>query len=685
MCDAGGRSEGVPSLPSTAARVHRKRSVTAIFGPFATLTAIAALPAISHASPPSRAMRPAASSEGYVVTESAQVLPSFTPSASLLTGWGQFSKGPSPSPDWNLKSRTSAHFLAAVGLFHFGELSLDLPMVLHQSAERKGNEQLAPAAFGDLRSTLKGTIVHARSRGLGVGVAADFYWPTGSDNALSSHGTFAAAFSALAEYHLYRGITAAVNLGYLARPKGMQNSIAYGHLFSYRIGGKLPFGRYRQFDLVAEVDGAAALSPGAASPIVARAGLNWRSAHGLMLGLFGGAGTSSYESPGLQGMLRIAFIPAALAGRQRAFVASPRPSARELARNLDRIGTPKPAPTQLEVNPNDPDGDGRLAAADLCPHVAEDFDGYQDQDGCPDHDNDGDHFPDDMDLCPLAPELTNGYRDWDGCPDQRLANGSGKTLKSLDPARLVPKLTWIAKLDRLTPESQAQLKQFVELLRINPWLGPIAIELPKINPTQTSPAQTPAQTGRAHNDQGQREQDPAIQNKPAAPPPKLALAKAREQVLRKLLLAPGIDPQQIQFLYSHQKNQSDDLQLAWRPKSPAPTGHNKPKASPAHPRPQAKLATQTSEEIEVKAAKPDPAKPKLKVMGQGPALPPSAKLPPAKEDPAPKPRPATPERSEPKQRKPAKEDSKTDSKAQKPAKTSLPAPKNSEPKAPKSQ
>jgi len=66
----------------------------------------------------------------------------------------------------------------------------------------------------------------------------------------------------------------------------------------------------------------------------------------------------------------------------------------------------------------DLDGDGICADVDRCPDVPEDFDGYEDDDGCPeDQDSDGDGIPDSIDQCPLDPEDFDGYLDDDGCPD----------------------------------------------------------------------------------------------------------------------------------------------------------------------------------------------------------------------------------------------------------------------------
>lgn len=65
----------------------------------------------------------------------------------------------------------------------------------------------------------------------------------------------------------------------------------------------------------------------------------------------------------------------------------------------------------------DRDGDGIPDKYDECPNVPEDFDGFEDEDGCPDYDNDGDGILDVDDDCPNEPENFNNYQDDDGCPD----------------------------------------------------------------------------------------------------------------------------------------------------------------------------------------------------------------------------------------------------------------------------
>ena len=65
----------------------------------------------------------------------------------------------------------------------------------------------------------------------------------------------------------------------------------------------------------------------------------------------------------------------------------------------------------------DRDGDGVPDFRDQCPRDAEDVDGWQDQDGCPDLDDDNDGIPDKVDAAPRAAEDRDGTMDEDGAPD----------------------------------------------------------------------------------------------------------------------------------------------------------------------------------------------------------------------------------------------------------------------------
>jgi outer membrane protein OmpA-like peptidoglycan-associated protein len=76
------------------------------------------------------------------------------------------------------------------------------------------------------------------------------------------------------------------------------------------------------------------------------------------------------------------------------------------------IGAPQTTPAEADF-----DGDGIKGDNDRCIDEAEDFDGFEDNDGCPDKDNDKDGIDDEEDQCPDKPEDKDGIADEDGCPE----------------------------------------------------------------------------------------------------------------------------------------------------------------------------------------------------------------------------------------------------------------------------
>ena len=91
----------------------------------------------------------------------------------------------------------------------------------------------------------------------------------------------------------------------------------------------------------------------------------------------------------------------------------------------------KEAPPPPPPAPSDADGDGLTDDVDQCPQEAEDKDGFEDENGCPDADNDADGVADGSDKCPTEAEDKDGFEDEDGCPDadndgDGLADGADK-------------------------------------------------------------------------------------------------------------------------------------------------------------------------------------------------------------------------------------------------------------------
>lgn len=118
----------------------------------------------------------------------------------------------------------------------------------------------------------------------------------------------------------------------------------------------------------------------------------------------------------------------------------------------------------------DNDGDGVPDTADKCPNDAEDKDGFDDEDGCPDPDNDGDGIPDASDQCPDRPEVKNGLDDTDGCPDttQRDLALTDTRIEILKPIQFL--------VDKVRPESGPVLDQLAQMLNEHRYLTRVRVE-----------------------------------------------------------------------------------------------------------------------------------------------------------------------------------------------------------------
>lgn len=137
----------------------------------------------------------------------------------------------------------------------------------------------------------------------------------------------------------------------------------------------------------------------------------------------------------------------------------------------DDDGCPDYRPARLltaeEASDGDRDGDGIPDSLDLCPDEPEDFDGFEDEDGCPDPDNDKDGIPDELDKCPNEPETFNGFQDEDGCPDQGRVVVEDQTILINDKVQFKTNSAEIlAESDGLLDAMAATLLQHSELVLI---------------------------------------------------------------------------------------------------------------------------------------------------------------------------------------------------------------------------
>jgi len=312
-------------------------------------------------------------------------------------------------------------YLLQLGLSPGLALGLDVPVLLSQSGDLGsiGQGSLATVGFGDLRALLRWSTrpeatprpasssapanSSTNTQGPALGIVLAFTVPTGDPHALTGTGAWVVHPSVVGDFRLFDLVVAA-QLGYRARLDGYwptQGAVCAGSTamgtpdvaclsgtplrdaITWSAGARLPEGMLR----------------GAFAPFVE------------IMGSFDGrrpfsAGTTVFEA-GL--------------GIQRRFGGELTGVIEGVIGAGDAAGTPRArALLALQWSPRrvDEDGDGLLenTHADQCAGLAEDFDGYQDDDGCPE-DNDNDDIPDAEDRCPSTDEDVDGFQDEDGCPD----------------------------------------------------------------------------------------------------------------------------------------------------------------------------------------------------------------------------------------------------------------------------
>lgn len=111
--------------------------------------------------------------------------------------------------------------------------------------------------------------------------------------------------------------------------------------------------------------------------------------------------------------------------------------------------------------PPDRDRDGVPDERDECPDKAEDLDGFEDANGCPELDNDNDGIIDGLDQCQGKAETYNGFRDGDGCPDT-----ISDTVRLMEG--VIAGLVFDAGSGVMEENGGEALNKLVELLKANP-------------------------------------------------------------------------------------------------------------------------------------------------------------------------------------------------------------------------
>ncbi|MBK8480761.1 MAG: hypothetical protein IPL40_06260 [Proteobacteria bacterium] len=426
---AGGRRGG-----RRGAARRRRRPAPRVLPLVALLVVGGAAPALAQTGGFSiLRLRPPAAALGFFSTETATTLPHLSPSAGVFLHYDQrllqvVDRVNGAHRYDEVKYQLNAELLLALGLWQRLELGLALPVVLAQDGGSRGaifgTRPALSAGSGDLRLILKGRLLAQGPWLAGLGLAVDL--PTGSS------ADFRGDEGVTVEPRAILGVDwsrfgAALNVGVRLRPDyqlafaGDAQRATVGDEAWLSVGLRTRLWERR---LDALIDGQGFLG-------LASRGERQRGGE-LLVGLRGllpwGLSASVGGGPGFGGGLG---TPAfrVLAGLHYQHGENPLRRADPVAdRDHDGIADELDAcPDEAEDRDGfddadgcpdpDNDNDGVLDSDDRCPNVAEDKDYFEDDDGCPDLDNDRDGIPDARDSCPDEPEDMDGFEDTDGCRD----------------------------------------------------------------------------------------------------------------------------------------------------------------------------------------------------------------------------------------------------------------------------
>jgi OOP family OmpA-OmpF porin len=292
-----------------------------------------------------------------------------------------------------VEHQLSLDLVGSIGVAERIGLGVSLPVVLAQNGDDPppslGMTAPPPAtALGDLVLEGRATLLpQGALGGFGLAAQARVQLPTGDPESFASESATRTSVGLLGELG-FLGIS--LRAAAAARARGLEHEFAggtYGHDIPWGLGLVLrpqllgidaEEGRYT---FALDAHGAIAITPSFASKEESPAALALAAKRA-----FGDASlTLGVELP--------------LAGAQGV------PSVRAFA----AVGW---APRK-----HDEDGDDIDDDEDRCVSLAEDRDGFEDGDGCPDFDNDGDGVADADDRCPVELEDRDGFTDEDGCID----------------------------------------------------------------------------------------------------------------------------------------------------------------------------------------------------------------------------------------------------------------------------
>ncbi len=415
----------------TLGRRRRRRQVSAAAASGLVIVGMLAIPAVGHAQAPvvqgdfsTERFQLSTDADGILDVESAVVRKHLALDLGL---WLGYANDPltlnRPGADHErqaslVSNQVGGELVGALGLFGRVQVGIAVPLVLLQNDDGASGDPTMPQApassfaVGDIRLIPKVQLLWQRDQGIDLAFVLGLTFPTSSGEGFAGDTNVTATPALALSRNFGQGMRGALNLGYRIREEEMAIDL--------EINDELFAGIGLGYDLAVK----------GGPPLEIDAGFSFATAANDAFGAFNRnyaevKGGASYD---LQGPLRI--FAAMGAGLAEGYGT---PDWRMLAGlRVDR--TPKEAPAPAPVK--DTDFDSYLDPVDKCPTDPEDFDKFEDEDGCPDLDDDKDTIPDTADQCRLEPEDLDGFEDANGCPE--LDNDGDKILDLADKCPIEP-------------------------------------------------------------------------------------------------------------------------------------------------------------------------------------------------------------------------------------------------------
>jgi len=396
-----------------------------------------------------QSFHPAQDSKGMVTLDRSQVLGHLEPSFGLLTGWAKgLLKLKGNGNTYQVEHMLSPTLMGALGLRAFGQefqigMSLPFRIVSGDRGPNAGdatpddpnddqNFSFDGQGIGNIDMQLKWRLLDTSHSAVGLAVIGGVELPTRSESQRWLGTDTTTPHLRLVLDKKIGSVGIALNAGVRVplkdsefvdnTPPTISGIVAPMTGARISSGLALPFGAGiayslvpEKFEVIAEIFGQVVPQADNYQPIEALTGIKVYLASNSFLSLGGGAGLrpDSPGSPDARAYLGIIFEPS-VGDRDRDGLKDDVDQCPDDPEDYDDFqdadGCPEP----------DNDLDGILDIVDQCPNTPEDRDGVDDDDGCPEDepmDRDGDRIIDSLDACPDDPEDYDEFQDADGCPD----------------------------------------------------------------------------------------------------------------------------------------------------------------------------------------------------------------------------------------------------------------------------